>query len=117
MGVGPYHPGDIARIPLEVTLNGEPRDVMNPRVYKLILPNKTEAPGFPRIMERVDVGTYILEFTVQEIGNYTSITRAEFQDPTLNHGVAFTIEEIDSFVVEMGYYKISPTCTCTPCNQ
>ena len=100
MSVGPFQSGDKARIPLEVILNGKAIAVNNARVQRLVLPNGTDATGFPQLMTRLKDGTYIYEFYVNVIGNYTAILQAEFgQD---------TIEQIEPFVVEKpwGYPRI-----------
>lgn len=92
--IGPYQPGDLIRIPLLITINGAPTDVANARVERIILPNNTDAVGFPRNMVRVQTGTYILE--VQEfetIGNYTVIEKAELGGTTIECIVVFVIEK------------------------
>lgn len=92
--IGPYQPGDVIRIPLLVTVNGDTVDVANPRVERIILPNQTDATGFPRPMIRVQEGTYILEVSeFNTIGNYTVIERAELGSSTIECIVVFVIEK------------------------
>ena len=100
MTVGPFQPGNKARIPLEVLLNGKPISVDNPRIQRLILPNGSDAVGFPQTMLRIKDGTYMYEFYVHIIGNYTAIIQAEI-------GID-TIEQIEPFIVEKpwGFPKI-----------
>lgn len=93
MGIGPYQPGEKVRIPLEVILNGQAITVLNARIQRLVLPNKTDAPGFPRAMTRLKDGTYIFETTeFTTIGNYTAIIQAEFGGDT--------IEQIEPFIIQ-----------------
>ena len=102
--IGPFQPGDVARIPLEITINGEAISVANPRVQQIILPDGTNAPGFPRTMETIKIGTYMLETVFTKIGNYIAILQAEFGNKT--------IEDIAEFVVEkpFGYPRIEIAC-------
>jgi hypothetical protein len=90
--IGPYQPGDIVRIPLEVTINGVPTVVGHPRVQKIILPDMSEMPGFPRYMSTVKPGTYMFEIRLTTIGSYTAILEAEYGNAT--------IEQIAEFVIE-----------------
>jgi hypothetical protein len=92
MSIGPYQPGNKVRIPLEVLLNGKPIPVDNPRVQRLVLPDGSNAIGFPQIMTALKPGTYMYEFTVHIVGNYTAILQAEI-------GID-TIEQIEPFIVE-----------------
>lgn len=92
--IGPYQPGDKVRIPLEVTLDGSPVPVGNPRVQQVVLPNGTNASGFPAAMTAVKIGTYIYETTAfTTIGNYTAIVQAELGSNLLECIVAFVIEK------------------------
>ena len=85
---------------MEVTFNGTAQAVTNPRVQRLVLPDQTDAPGYPKAMTFLKSGTYILEVVLTEIGNYTAILQAEFGTET--------IEAIENFVIEkpFGYPKI-----------
>ena len=92
--IGPYQPGDVVRIPLLVTVNGDTVDVDSPRVERILLPNQTDAPGFPRDMTRIQEGTYILEVSeFDTIGNYTVIEKAELGSSTIECIVVFVIEK------------------------
>jgi hypothetical protein len=92
--IGPYQPGDKIRIPLEITLNGAPVAVANPRVQRLVLPDGTNAPGFPASMTTLKVGTHIYETTsFSTIGNYTAILQADFGGSIIESIVAFVIEK------------------------
>ena len=98
--IGPFQPGDTARIPLEITINGVATAVANPRVQQIVLPDGTNASGYPQTMSTVKTGTYVYETTFTTIGNYTAILQAEFGNST--------IEQIAEFVVErpFGYPRI-----------
>lgn len=101
MGVGPFQANEQVRIPLEVVLNGKAVSVNNPRIQRLIMPNGSDAPNYPKAMARLKDGTYIYEFYVFDTGNYTAILQAEYGTKT--------IEQIESFVVEkplMSYPRI-----------
>lgn len=102
--IGPFQPGDVARIPLEITVNGEAIAVANPRVQRIILPDGTDAPGYPQYMETIKTGTYMLETIFTKIGSYIAILQAELGNKT--------IEDIAEFVVEkpFGYPKIEVAC-------
>ena len=104
MALGPFQPGDTVRIPLEVTLNGVPIAVSDPRVQRIILPNGADAPGYPVSMSTVKTGTYFLEVSFITIGNYLAILQAEFGTDT--------IEEIESFIIEkpFGLPRIQIAC-------
>ena len=93
--IGPFQPGDIARIPLEITINGVATAVANPRVQRIVLPDGTSAPGYPQTMSTIKTGTYMYETIFNTIGNYTAILQAEFGNST--------IEQIAEFVVEKPY--------------
>lgn len=93
MGIGPYQSGEKVRIPLEVLLNGKAIPVSNARIQRIILPNKTNAAGFPRSMIKLKDGTYIFETTeFSTIGNYTAIIQAEVGGDT--------IEQIEPFIIQ-----------------
>ena len=102
--IGPFQPGDVARIALEITINGEAVAVANPRVQRIILPDGTDASGYPKYMSVVKTGTYVLETVFDKIGNYTAILQAELGNNT--------IEQIAEFVVEkpFGYPRIEIAC-------
>jgi len=102
--IGPFQPSDVARIALEIIINGEPIAVANPRVQKIVMPDGTDAPGYPQNMSTVKAGTYIYETVFTTIGNYTAILQAELGNST--------IEQIAEFVVErpFGYPRISIAC-------
>lgn len=104
MALGPFQPGDTVRIPLEVTLNGVPIAVSDPRVQRIILPNGTDASGYPVAMSTVKTGTYFLEVSFTTIGNYLVILQAELGTDT--------IEEIESFIIEkpFGLPRIQIAC-------
>lgn len=92
--IGPYQPGDTIRIPLEVTLNGAPIVVANPRITQIILPDGTNAPGFPVVMTTVNAGTHYYEInTFTTIGNYTAILQADFGGSVIECIVVFVIEK------------------------
>ena len=92
--IGPYQPGDTIRIPLEVTLNGVPIVVANPRVQQVVLPNGTNAVGFPASMTTVNAGTYYYETSAfTTIGNYTAILQADFGGNVIECIVVFVIEK------------------------
>lgn len=92
--IGPYQPGDTIRIPLEVTLNGSPIAVANPRVQQLVLPDGTNAPGFPATMITVNTGTHYYETNAfSTIGNYTAILQADWGTNVIESIVAFVIEK------------------------
>ena len=91
MTIGPYQLSDTVRIPLEVTLNGIPIAVTNPRLQQLVLPDGTSASGFPQTMTRLKDGTYMYEFVATIVGNYIAIIQAELGSNT--------IEQIEPFVV------------------
>lgn len=93
MAIGPFKAGGIVRIPLAVTLDGKALAVDSPRVHRLVIPNKTDAPGYPKAMTELEPGVYCLEVQLFQTGNYTAIIRAE-----LTSGE--TIEDIEPFVVE-----------------
>lgn len=98
--MGPYQPGDIVRIPLEVVVNGVAIDVLNPRVQRLIIPNGTDHPSFPLAMTTIKTGTYITDIVLTVVGSYIAIIQAELGSAT--------IEQIGEFVVEkpFGYPRI-----------
>lgn len=92
MGIGPFQPSDKVRIPWEVTLNGKALAIGNPRVQRLVLPDLTDMPGFPRPMYALKPGSYVLELPLHMIGNYTIIMQGEYGSET--------IEDMEAFVVE-----------------
>jgi len=92
MAIGPFKAGDIMRIPLAVTLDGQTVAVSNPRVHRLIIPGKLDASGYPKTMTEIEPGVYCLEVQLFQTGNYTAIIRAELNGDTL--------EDIEPFVVE-----------------
>jgi len=98
--IGPYQPGDVVRIPLEVTVNGVPTVVGQPRVQRLIMPDGSDHVGFPRYMTTIKPGTYMLEIVLTTIGSYTAILEAQYGNAT--------IEQIAEFVIERpwGFPKI-----------
>lgn len=102
--IGPFQPGDVARIALEIVINGVATPVANPRVQKIIQPDGTDLTGYPKSMNPIKSGTYILETTFNIIGNYTAILQAELGGST--------IEQIAEFVVEkpFGFPKIEVAC-------
>ena len=75
MAIGPFKAGEIIRIPLSVTLDGKAIAVANARVQRLILPDHTDAPGYPATMTTAEPGVYYLERQLLMIGNYTAIIR------------------------------------------
>lgn len=93
MGIGPFRAGGIARIPLAVTLDGKALAVSSPRVHRLVIPDQTDAAGYPKSMTEVEPGVYILEVQLFQTGNYTAVIRAELTGGD-------TIEDIEAFVVE-----------------
>ena len=105
MGIGPFQPHpNIARINWEIVLNGVPVRVANPRIERIIQPNGTNLPGYPRPMSVVKDGTYLLETSFSVIGNYTAIMQGEYGNNT--------IENIAEFVVErpFGMPRIEVAC-------
>jgi len=102
--IGPFQPGDVARIPLEITINGEAIAIVDPRVERIVLPDGTDAPGYPKPMQTIKSGTYMLETIFNTIGNYTAILQGELGNRT--------IEQIAEFVVEkpFGYPRIEIAC-------
>jgi len=102
--IGPFQPGDVARIALEIVVNGVATPVANPRVQRIIQPNGTDLAGYPKNMSTVKSGTYVLETVFNIIGNYTAILQAELGNST--------IEQIAEFVVEkpFGFPKIEIAC-------
>lgn len=95
MSIGPFQPSDTIRIPWEVTLNGKPFAITDPRVQQLVLPNGTNMPGFPMAMSTLKTGSYMLELSLHTIGNYIAIMQGEFGGET--------IEDMESFVIEKTY--------------
>lgn len=93
MAIGPFQPSDKVRIPWEVLLNGKALAVANPRVQRLVLPDGTDMPGFPRPMFALKPGSYILELSLHTIGNYTVILQAEFGSETIENMESFLIEK------------------------
>lgn len=89
--IGPFQPGEKARIPLEITINGVATAVGNPRVQRLILPDGTNMSGFPMPMVTIKSGTYMLEIVLTMIGSYIAILQSEYGNNT--------IEDIAEFVV------------------
>lgn len=104
MAIGPFKAGEVVRIPLAVTLDGKALAVANARVHRLILPDRTDAPGYPTAMIRAEDGVYYLERQLFVIGNYTAIMRCEFDGSTL--------EGIESFNVQQpfGFPRIERAC-------
>jgi hypothetical protein len=104
MAIGPFKAGDVVRIPLAVTLDGEALAVSNPRVHRLILPDETDATGYPQSMKTAETGVYYLEVQLFPIGNYTAIIRAELNGST--------IEDIEPFNVQQpfGFPRIERYC-------
>jgi len=104
MAIGPFKAGDIVRIPLAVTLDGKALAVANPRIQRLILPDHTDAPGYPAAMSEAEPGVYYLERQLFVIGNYTAIIRCELD--------ASTLEGIESFNVQQpfGFPRIERAC-------
>lgn len=92
MSIGPFQPKDSFRIPLGITKDDIAIEVTNPRVQQLILPDGTQASGYPKTMTRVKKGTYFLQVSFETIGHYLAIIQAEFGSDTL--------EEIETFVIE-----------------
>jgi hypothetical protein len=90
--IGPFQPGDKARIPLEITINGVATSVANPRVQRVILPDGTSMAGFPKPMVTIKPGTYMLEIVFTMIGSYIAVLQSEYGNNT--------IEDIAEFVVE-----------------
>jgi hypothetical protein len=104
MSIGPFKAGDIVRIPLAVTLDGKALAVANARVERLIMPDRTDAPGYPAAMMSAEPGVYYLERQLFVIGNYTAIIRCELNGDTL--------EGIESFHVQQpfGFPRIERAC-------
>jgi len=104
MAIGPFKAGEIVRIPLAVTLDGKALAVANARVQRLILPDKTDAPGYPAAMSTAEPGVYYLERQLFVIGNYTAIIRCELDGSTL--------EGIESFHIQQpfGFPRIERAC-------
>ena len=103
--IGPYQPSDTIRIPLEVTLNGVAVSVSDPRVERLVLPDGTNAAGFPATMTPLKDGTYIYETnTFITIGNYTAIIQAELGGSTIECLAMFVIEK------PFGFPRIEVAC-------
>ena len=98
--IGPFFPGQVARIAWEIAVNGVPTDVVNPRVERILAPDRSYVPGYPRPMYRESKGTYILETSFNVIGSYTAILQAKYGNDT--------IEDLAEFVVErpFGFPKI-----------
>jgi len=92
MAIGPFKAGEIMRIPLAVTLDGQALEVVNPRVQRLVGPGKIDLPGYPQAMQALEIGVYVMEVQLFQTGNYTAIIRAELNGETL--------EDIEPFVVE-----------------
>jgi hypothetical protein len=92
MSIGPFRAGELMRIPLAVTLNGQAISVANARVQRLIDPVGNDIAGYPKYMITVEDGVYYLEVQLFQTGNYTAIIRAELSGETL--------EDIEPFVVE-----------------
>lgn len=91
--IGPYQPGDIVRIPLEITVNGVATSVANPRVYRIIGPDKIDVPGFPQGMTTIKSGTYCFEIRLTKIGSYIAILQAEYGNATIEQIAEFVIEK------------------------
>lgn len=90
--IGPFQPNSLARIALEVVVNGVAVEVVNPRVQRIVGPDGNDLPNYPRSMFRVKKGTYLLETQFTTIGNYTAILQAQYGNDI--------IEQIAEFVVE-----------------
>lgn len=90
--LGPFQPDTIARINWEVLVNGVTTNVVDPRIERIVAPDGTYLSGYPRPMYKESTGTYILETSFKDIGNYTAIMQAEYGNET--------IETIAEFVVE-----------------
>jgi len=104
MALGPFKAGEYVRIPLAVTLDGKALPVANPRVHRLILPDQTDAPGYPQPMVEAEPGVYYLEVQLFQIGNYLVVIRSELNGSTL--------EGIESFHVQQpfGFPRIERYC-------
>ena len=104
MALGPFKAGEYVRIPLAVTLDGKALPVANPRVHRLILPDQTDAPGYPQAMTEAEPGVYYLEVQLFRTGNYLVIIRSELNGTTL--------EDIESFHVQQpfGFPRIERYC-------
>jgi hypothetical protein len=98
--IGPYQPGNTVRIPLEVTVNGVPTAVGQPRVQRLIMPDGSDHAGFPRPMTTIKSGTYMLEIVLTTIGSYTAIIEAQYGNATIEQFAYFVIER------HWGFHKI-----------
>lgn len=106
-GIGPFQPTpNIARIAWEIVVNGEPVEVANARIERIVQPDGTDLQGYPRSMFKIKKGTYMLETSFDKVGNYTAIMQAEYGNKT--------IENIAEFVVEkpFGYPQISVAYDC-----
>ncbi len=90
--IGPFQPGDKVRIPLEITINGVATAVGNPRVQRMVLPDGSSMPGFPKSMVTIKTGTYMLEIVLTTIGSYVAILQAEYGNNTIEDIAEFTIE-------------------------
>jgi hypothetical protein len=93
MAIGPFKAGDVVRIPLAVTLDGKALPVANPRVQRLILPDQTDASGYPKAMTEAEPGVYYLEVQLFQIGNYLAVIRAELDGTTLEGIEPFNVQQ------------------------
>jgi len=94
-GNGPFQIGTVARINWEILLNAVPVDVVDARIQRIIMPDQTDMPNFPRPMYKVKKGLHILETVFNIAVNYTAILQAEYGNDT--------IETISEFVVEKAF--------------
>lgn len=111
MEIGPFQPGNIIRIPWLISINGTPTDVSSPRVQRLILPDQSNASGFPKTMTALSTGLYFLEITgLLTIGNYTAVLQGELTDPQTSE--VRTVEELAEFIIEkpFGFPRIQIAC-------
>jgi hypothetical protein len=100
--IGPFFIGEKARISLEVLSNGgTPTPVGNPVITRVIGPDGTDVPGYPKPMEEVQYAIYIMEDVYYDVGPYTCVINATFSNDIL--------EQIGEFMVQtrqFGYPKI-----------
>ena len=77
MSLGNFTIGSTVRIPLQITEGGgiPVSDATNVRVVKIITPDLTPDPAFPKNMTVLDsnYGLYYLDYIPQTIGNYIVI--------------------------------------------
>ena len=90
MAMGSYIIGATVRIPLQVTDTGIAfTEDISPIIAKIVLPNGSNAGGFPDSMDTLDIhyGAYYYDYKPKKVGDYVVI-------------IAYYVEDVEFTVIE-----------------